>query len=432
MIHRRNLFRSLMAISLWPFTSVSRSVASPIEQSDNNQVWPKDNDPNYWRWIRKQFLLPADEGYFNSGTLGARPRQVTDAVIKHMLEVEKKIAHYDYKNGLQYIAGYDDQIELRRKIGILINADWREVAILQNSTMGLSFIANGLDLKAGDEILITDQEHPSSRGCWELKAKRTGAIVQRLQLPAPAIEPEAVVKLFSSAITPKTRVISLPHITTRYANLLPVTKICEVAKRQGIFSLIDGAQSIGQFRVNVKDIGCDAYVTSPQKYLLAPAGNGILYIRQEKMKDVWATLAGGHWNDPVTDGLFRLMQYGTTNMSVLIGLNAAIDFHNKVGTERIEKRIQELIHQLRNGLQKINGATVLSSTHPEMISAAVFYKAAGLTGKQLQDELWSRGKIRVRVFGDEGVRQCVHIYNSPEEIDRTIEVVKLLAKNQHS
>lgn len=434
MIYRRNFFHSIMALGLWPFTRNSHATSSTAitPNTEDKQIWPKDSDPNYWRWIRKQFSVPLDEAYFNAGTLGARPRQVIDAVVNHFRENERTIAHYDYRpEHVEYIAGYRPQLELRKKVGTVINANEREVGLIQNATMGVSFIANGLDLKSGDEVLMTNWEHAGGRSGWKLRAKRTGINVRKLPIPVPPTDPETITKIFADAVTSRTRVIAVPHIIARYGIVMPVQQICELAKQHGIFTLIDGAQAVGQLRVDVRKIGCDAYSTSPHKWMYAPAGNGLLYIREERINDVWATLAGVQWdNHKPTDGIFRLMQFGTANLSLLVGLEAAIDFYLRIGPERVEKRIVELADRLRNGLQKIKGVKLYTPTHPSMVGGIVTYNVNGVKGLQVQDELWNKKKIRVRALNgeDDVIRQCVHIYNSPEEIDATLEIVKAIAK----
>lgn len=428
MINRRNFFRSLTALGWWPLTSRLTSAATPI--SVDNKLWPKDDDPNYWRWLRKQFLIPPGEAYFNTGTLGARPQQVVETVINHMRENERTIAQYDYRPAhTEYITGYRKYEELRAKVGALLNASGREIALVQNATVAINLLANGLDLKAGDEVLLTDQEHSGAQGGWDLRAKRYGIVVKKIPIAIPANDPEAIVKSFAEAVTPRTRVIAVPHITSRYGIILPVRQLCELGRQHGLFTLVDGAQAVGQIRVNVKEIGCDAYATSPHKWLFAPPGNGLLYVREARLKDVWATLGSGNWdNYKAEDGIFRLMQFGTGNLSNQVGLEAGLDFHLRIGPERCERRVLELSNRLRASLQKIKGMTIFSPTHPALAGAIVTYGINGVEGARLMDELWNRRKIRVRAQGGTAVRQSSHIYNNPEEIDATLEIVRALAR----
>jgi selenocysteine lyase/cysteine desulfurase len=151
-------------------------------------------------------------------------------------------------------------------------------------------------------------------------------------------------------------------------------------------------------------------------------------VREEREKEIWATLASAHWDDYTPEsGLFRLMQYGTANEALLDGLNAALDFYLRIGPEKIERRTLSLANALRDDLQKIKGVTISSPLHPELAGAIVTYGVAGVTGLQLMDELWSRKKYRVRAQSGPLIRQSVHLYNSPEEIAGTLEVVRSLA-----
>jgi selenocysteine lyase/cysteine desulfurase len=426
MMQRRDFFRSTAGFGLTSLALEAVEGCSALRKEN----WPAAADPRYWHWIREQFSIPAGEAYFNVGTLGARPRQVTDAVIDHMREIERTIARYDYRpEHPEYIAGYRKQEELRAKVASLLNVNGRELALLQNATMGSNFIANGLDLQPDDEVLLTDQEHQGNRGGWELREKRGGIRVRKLPIGNPPSDPDAVLRIFREAIGPRTKVIDVPHITSKLGIVMPVGPICEMARAHDVFSVIDGAQAVGQLRVDVKAIGCDAYVASPHKWLLAPVGTGVLFVAEHRLKDVWATLASGNWNNyEPADGAFRLMQFGTANLSLLAGFDAALEFHKRIGPERIERRIVEFSNRLRDGLRKVDRARIYSPTHPAMTCGIVTWGIEGVGGPALMDELWTRKKIRVRSQDDKMVRQSVHFYNSLEEIDATLEVAQTLGK----
>jgi isopenicillin-N epimerase len=428
---RRSFVKSLSALGLLPLVNASGLAYEPdlAPVPHSAQDWVADDDPNYWSWIRQQFSIPPDEAYFNTGTLGACPRPVMDAVMDSMRDMERTIAQYDYRaEHPEYIAGYRAQVELRKKAGAILNATAEEIALLQNATMGINFIANGLELKPGDEVLLSDQEHPGSMGPWDLRAKRQGIVVKKLPIPVPTTDPQTVVKIFAEAMGPRTTVLAVPHVTSRYGIVLPVRELCDLGRERGVFTLVDGAQALGQLRVDVKKMGCDAYACSPHKWLLAPPGNGLLYVREDRQRDVWATLASAHWDDYKPEsGLFRLMQFGTANAALLAGLDAALDFYQRVGAEKIEQRTMHLANHLRNGLQAIKAVSISSPVDPPLAGAIVTYGVDGLTGLELMDELWKRKKYRVRAQSGALVRQSVHYYNSPEEIEGTLEEVRSLA-----
>lgn len=378
-----------------------------------------------WQEIRNQFLIPRDEAFFNTGTLGSSPRVVLEAVMEHMTHVDRDIAHWDYKEGHEnYFTGYYPELWLREKLGRLINAGAHEIALTQNATFGMNFMAHGLDLGPGDEVLMTDQEHPGGRCGWELKGKRLGVAVKYLKVPIPPEAPEQLVELYVKGTTPQTRVWAIPHLTSTLAIRFPVEELCAEAARRGIVTVIDGAQTCGHLAIDVRAMGCDAYFSSPHKWLLAPKGTGFLYVHERLHERVWTTLASAEW-DNWRDGVYRLMQYGTGNLSLLVGLEKAVEFHLSIGPKRIEERIVGLADRLRAGLAEIPRVRIWSPTHPRLRSATTVWAVDGLSAVELQDLLWERGRVRCRAMGDPyGVRQCCHIYNSEEEVDRTLEVVQ--------
>jgi selenocysteine lyase/cysteine desulfurase len=385
------------------------------------------DDSGYWKEIRRMFPMPADEAYFNTGTLGAQPIPVLEKVIESLRDNAMHIARTDYQgNGPQLLSGYASYDDIRKKVGILINADYQEISLTQNATFGMNFISNGLDLKEGDEIINTDQEHGGGRAGWQVKAARQDLVYKQATIPIPANDPQEIVDSIFSQVTDRTRVIAIPHIISVYGVVMPVKAICQEARQRGIFTILDGAQAVGHVPVDVMDIGCDAYYSSLHKWLLAPAGNGILYVRNGVVKDIWSTIASYQWNNEDDHG-FRLMQNGTGNPSLLDGLDAAIDFHNTMGSSRVTERIKYLGDYLRNGLAGIENVFIRSSTHAEMCAGITTYGIVNVKGVDLQNEMWKRKKLQPRSVGQDMIRHSVHVYNSDEEIDAALEIVRDLA-----
>ena len=390
---------------------------------------PSGEGAQFWRALRAQFPMPADEAYCNTGTIGAPPTRVLNRMIDHMRKHAAEIAHCDWSDGgIDLLSGYFPYVELREKIGRLINAQYKEIALTQNATMGMNFLANGLDLPKGAEIITTDKEHSGGRSGWQLRAKRYGTTWRQVPITVPVEAPEQIVDAFKQAIGPQTRVLSLPHITSGTGTILPVKEICQHAAEKGLFTIVDGAQAVGQIPVDVKEIGCDAYYASPHKWLLAPAGSGMLYIREGRIDEVWTTLASGQWDNHEDNG-FRLTQRGTGNAALLAGLDEALDFHFDVGPERIYPRIKELGDSLRAGLAAIPGTSILTSLHPSMSSGLTTFNVADMDGKVLQDTLWEKGRLQPRSQGKRGVRFSTHVYNSPAEIEKALAIVAELAEN---
>jgi selenocysteine lyase/cysteine desulfurase len=345
-----------------------------------------------------------------------------------MRTVQATIARWDYTpNTPDLISGYEPQLPIREKLSKLVNAEARDLAVTQNATFGANFMADGLDLETGDEVILTDREHPGAISAWQARAKRSGIVVKQVKLPIPANDPDHLVQLFADAITPRTRVLAIPQIVSACAVVMPVKRLTQLAHEHDCLSVIDGAQAIGQIKIDLQDLGCDAYFASPHKWLLAPAGNGMFYIRRDLQHKVWTTLCSFSWDDH-QDGMFRFMQYGTGNPSLLAGLDAALDFHFRIGPEKVRQRMRFLADRLRGGLQQIPKAQITSPVHPELAGACVVHRIEGVPAAKLEQTLWAEKRIRTRSQGDLfGVRQSCQIFNSEAEIDATLEVVRKLA-----
>ena len=390
-------------------------------------IGPEDDDAKVFAAARKRFLFPTSVTYCNTGTLGAIPRDVMDVVVKGLQQLEQELPDWPYfQADGEPLTGYQPLTEFRAEAGAFINAPADEIAFTQNATMGMSFIANGLELAAGDEILSTNQEHTGGIGGWRLRAKRHGVVVKELPLTdALAKGPDGVVAMFADAITPRTRVIVFSHITSGRGIKMPARELCALARERGVLSVVDGAQAVGQMRVDVKQLGCDAYVASPHKWLLAPKGTGILYVKREIQPRVWTTLASAAFDDEST-GAFRFMHFGTGSPAVVWGLSAALKFINKIGIDRIERWDAMLTKRLRDGLATMPHARLSSPADPRFGAAITTFAVTGHTGRELQDALW-RQRIRVRAQGgDAGVRLSAHFYVSPRDIDRVLDVVASL------
>jgi len=423
MPHRRNFLKavtsSVLAAPWLPRAGFGQiAAAAPVVPG-----LPDPGDPRYWDRVRDQFMLARDKVFFNNGTIGAMPKIVVDRMVDHLHKMAIDVADWDYVPGQEWISGYGPLTEIRAKAARLLNCDVKEVGLTENVTSSVSYVAAGLDLEPGAEILITNAEHVGGQSGWLLEAKRHKGVVTQVRLPDnPIHSPEQVVEVFKKAITPRTKVIAISHVITGTGAILPVKEICAEARSRGIFTVLDGAQAFGHIKVDVKDIGCDAYVGCFHKWILAPAGSGFLYLRADRTNSVWTSVASGQWDNHQDDG-YRFTQRGTGNMSLMMGLDAALDFQFAIGPERIQQRIKYLGEYLRDGLRKIPKVKILSPDNPAMVAAITVYTVEGVSPEKLNAEMWNRERLRPR-----GTRHCTHIYNSTQEIDRALAVVRTVAR----
>jgi isopenicillin-N epimerase len=378
---------------------------------------------------REHFLIPAGVAYCNTGTLGASPREVVDALTSGIRRLETDLASWPYEQpDGEPLTGYQKLLELRKAVGGFVNASSAEIALTQNATMGMNFLANGLDLAVGDEVVSTDQEHGGGISPWRLLAKRRGIVVRELPLEtAFAGGPEAIVQHFESAMTPRTKVVMFSHITSGLGALLPARELCALARSRGALAIVDGAQAVGQIRVDVQALGCDAYVGSPHKWMMAPKGTGFLFLRREVQDRFWTTLASYQW-DNREDGAFRFMQFGTGSVPVAEGLMAALRFIDRIGMLRIERWDAMLTRRLREGLAAIPRVRIASPADPRLTAAITTFRVDGTKAKALQDALWTK-RVRVRAQNDErGVRLSAHMYVGPADVDAVLDVTREFAR----
>lgn len=390
---------------------------------------PTQDDPDYWKKVRDQFMLSKEKVFFNPGTVGAMPKVVFDKMVENLRMSAVDVADWDYKddNIARYISGYQALMFIRTKVAKIINCDPKFIAMTDNATNGMSYLANGISLKPGDEVLTSNQEHGGGISSWKLKEKRYGIVYREVTLPKPISSKEEVIESVIKSFTPKTKVLMLSHIISGSGAILPVKEICAEARKRNVFTILDGAQTVGHIKVDLEDIDCDAYVGCFHKWIGAPAGTGFFYVKQEQMKEIWSTVASSNWDNHDDEG-YRFTQRGTGNFAVLAGLDAALDFHLAIGPDRVYNRIKFLGDRLRTGLHEIKKSKIYSPKVSEMCAGITVYNLEGWTGPKLQDAFWEQARMRPRSSGPEfGVRHCTHIFNSPEEIDKALAVLKDLA-----
>lgn len=420
MMDRRTLIKNL------GLTAVSLSVLPPSVNAE--ELLPPD-DPNYWQSVRNQFMLSKDKVFFNCGTVGVMPKVVVEKMVEHTKYLATHVADWAYKddNKEQFISGYNNLLPIRTKVAKLLNCNAGEIAITDNVTNGMSYIANGIALQPGDEILTTDQEHGGGQSSWKMKEKRFGAVFKTVAIGKPIGSSSEVYDVIIKALTPKTKVLMLSHMISGSGAILPVKELCAEAKRHGIFTVLDGAQTVGHIKIDLKDIDCDAYVGCFHKWMGAPCGTGFMFVKEEHIKNLWTTIASYRWDDHADEG-FRFTQRGTGNFSVLFGLEAALDFHFQIGSDRVYERIKFLGQRLRQGISQNKKVKIFSPREEAMCAGITLYNIEGMTGTQLQDAYWAKAKMRPRSQGDVyGVRHSTHIFNSEEEINRAIEIVTKLS-----
>src|SRR5229473_3458217 len=371
------------------------------------------NEDAYWAEMRKQFLIPEHEIYLNNGTVGSSPAPVLRAIFDGYTTTEKM----DQQDPEDYpIWGYASWNEFRDPLADFVGCHRDEIALLRNATEANSYIANGLDMKAGDEVLMTDQEHPGGEHPWNLKAKRYGIVVKKIGLPKPVPNAAAVLNLVNDAITPRTRVLFFSHITTVTGVVLPARELCGLARSKGILSAVDGAHVVGMMRLNVRELGCDMYTSSPHKWLQAPKGTGFLYVRDEVIDRLWNTIVTAGWDEPKLRAE-RFQLIGSSNVPSLWGMRAAVQLANQIGMERIERRHRQMADTILKEMVQ-RGAESWTSPDPALRCAIASVNVAPIQIYELENWMWKTKKIRIRGGGPSKIRLSTPYYLLRKDMDR--------------
>lgn len=376
------------------------------------------DDEAFWRFVADQFAIPPDRIYLNNGTLGPSPRVVLDATFEH----ERRVSE-TFPPGV-------DWDELKGGLSELLGGDAAGWVFPRNTTEGVSFVANGLELGPGDEIVITDHEHIGGKSAWELLAARRGATLRRVSLPVPAPSSDALFDAVMSGVSEATRVVCVSHVTFTTGTPLPVAALARALRDGGVILVVDGAHPPGMLRVDLGSLGGDFYASSPHKWLLAPQGTGLLYLAEPWRERLWPTLASGGWDD-TSLGAHRLNHLGTFDESRLAGLLAAVRFHQVLGPERVEARIRYLRQRLEEMLSGVVGLALASATAEDLRSGMVSFGVDGLDMLTLQTHLARTANVRTRVIGeyDYGwMRLSTHVYNRPEQLERVVALVSDAAR----
>ena len=377
------------------------------------------DDEAFWGIVRGQFLIPEGRIYLNNGTLGPSPTVVVEAVTEHVRRVAQT-----FPPGVSW----DD---LKAALAGFLGGDAAGFVFPRNTTEAMNFVANGIELKADDDVVSTDHEHIGGVEPWKLVTRRRRASLTIASLPVPAPSDEELLEAIWARVTERTKVVCASHLTFTTGTLLPIPALARRCREAGIILAGDGAHPPGMMELDLADVGGDFYASSPHKWLLAPQGTGLLYVTEPWRERIWPTLASGGWDD-LSLGAQRLNHMGTVDESRLAGLLASVEFMRAVGMDRVEARVRYLRRTLEEGLRSIPDVVVATPEAEQLKAGMVSFRLGGVESASLQGHLSRTANVRTRVIGeyDYGwMRLSTHVYNSPTEIEQVLELLSGVARN---
>ena len=380
-------------------------------------------DGVYWDALKKHFMFEDGLIMMNNGTCGPMPKPVFNTLVRcFRVQATNPYDVYNYFPTLRE--------EVRRKLATFVNASPDEIAVTRNTTEGMNFIANGLDLQPGDEVIMSSMEHPGGTNPWRLKAERYGITIRDVPIGLPPQDVQELTDAFAQAISPRTKVISISHTVYISGLIAPIKELSEIAHERGILLLTDSAHGIGMLNLDMHDLGIDFFTSSPYKWLGAPAGVGLLYVKQDVQDQVWPTVASSGWDTRQSARKFETV--GQRPDPLLFALGEAIDFQNLIGKARIERRVKALASHLKEGLVGIPGVRLHTSQDPYLSAGLTAFSVEGVEPSRIVNYLREKYNVVIRTIGSEaagtrGVRVSTHIFVSHSDVDLVLEGVDYLA-----
>lgn len=376
-------------------------------------------DESFWFDIQRAFLLDRSVVNLNNGGVSPSPAMV--------LEAQKR--HLDFSNSTPPPVALWQVLEpqregVRARLARHFGCDPEELALVRNASEGLQICQLGFDLQRGDEVLASNQDYPRMITTFEQRGRREGIVLKQFSLPVPAEDDDEVVEIYRKNITPKTRLILVCHVVNLTGQILPVKRIVALGRERGIPVVVDGAHSFAHFDFRHADLDCDYYATSLHKWLFAPHGTGLLYVRRDRIKGLWPMMAA----PPALDGDIRKFEeIGTHPSAQNLAIAEALTFHEGIGPARKTARLRYLTARWAHRLAKNDRVRLHTSLKPGRSCGVANVEIEGVDPVRLGEHLWNKHRILATPIVHpefKGMRITPSVYTTLEEIDRFCEAME--------
>lgn len=379
-------------------------------------------DEDFWYLVQQAYTVSPNLINLNNGGVSPAPKVVQEAVERYNQLSNETPSYYMWRILDQ------GREPLRMKLADLAGCSPDELAINRNSSEALETIIFGLRLKAGDEVVLTKYDYPNMINAWKQREKRDGIVLKWLDFKLPIEDKAQIVKQFSEAFTTKTKIVHITHMINWTGQLLPAKEIAEEAHKRGIEVVIDAAHSFAHVAYKIPDLGADYLGTSLHKWLCAPIGSGLLYVRKDKIANLFPLFAAP---EPESDDIRKFENLGTRSFAIEQAIGQAVNFHNMIGSERKEKRLRYLREYWMERVADMPGVHFYTSRKPEFSCALANVAIEGKDANEIADFLFNRYKIHavaIKWEAVDGVRLTPNVYTVTKDLDRLVLAFKELTK----
>lgn len=376
----------------------------------------------FWEQVKAQFPIRPGLTMMNSANLCPTHYPVLERLFGLTRDLDGDVS---FQNRGKF-AGTKDRA--RSRLAGYLGAQSDEIAITRNTTEANNIVINGLDLAAGDEVLVWGENHESNLMAWEVRARRSGFSVKRVETPAEPLSAEVLRDRFLGMLTPRTRVLAVSHVSNISGIGLPMKSLCEECRDRNILTLVDGAQTLGALDLHLHDMGCDYFTGSLHKWPMGPKETGLLYVRRGTADHVWPSVVGVGYDDAEDKGALKLETLGQRDEPAIAAIVPAMDFIESIGKARIEARLRAIVARLRRGIEAIPGVSILTPPDPAINAGILIFSLPGITGSDAFEALYREHDIgSARAGLVDGVRLSPHIYNTLADADRVVDALKAIA-----
>lgn len=381
------------------------------------------DDETYWGLIQRAFDAERTMINLNNGGISPTPTHVLEQMIRDLRFVNELPVEHNWRV-------LEPRMEAtRRDLAKEFGCDTEEMAVTRNASEGLEIMILGIDLQRGDEVIVTNQNYGRMITTWQQRERREGIVLKQVSFPVPMTDPKAFVRIIEQAITPRTKVIELTHITNLTGQILPIRDVVRMARPKGIEVFVDGAHAFAHFPFTRDDLECDYYATSLHKWMHAPIGAGFLYVRKERIATLWPLMGS---DASRATNIRKYEEIGTHPQANFNAVSVAINFHRGIGGARKIARLRYLRDRWAKALlAESSRVQVLTELGPDKAGAIAMFNVEGIDPVQLGSWMLANHRIvNTPIVHPEfkGIRITPSVYTSVDEIDTFVDTVKLAIK----
>jgi selenocysteine lyase/cysteine desulfurase len=381
---------------------------------------------DYWSVIQRSYSVSTQIINLNNGGVSPSPIVVQQAVERYNQMTNEGPSYYMWQILDQ------GREPLRHKLASLAGTSAEEIAINRNSTEALNTIIYGLPLKSGDEVVGTKQDYPNMMNAYRQRAEREGIVYNQISFDFPIEDNDAIVKAYEQAITPRTKLVHITHMVNWTGQLMPVQQIADMAHAKGCEVIVDGAHSFGLLDFKIPDLHCDYFGTSLHKFLSAPIGSGMMWVKRDKIEKIWPLTCYGN---PRSADIRKFEALGTRSFPIEQGIGEAINFHEAIGSRRKRERVFYLKNYWATRVKDVPGVKLHTSLDPRFSCAICGVSIEGITPNQLMTTLFDRYKIHTVGIDYEKIhciRVTPHVYTTTADLDKFVGAMGEIAASKKS